>query len=169
MKKILSILLALVCIISVACAFGGCGEKQPNGKLEKGNFYTVTEAYENGYLTLEQVKSIAYYNNGGTIWNEDIMGEDYVPLPKDPEKPSEETDTALINSFYNSERWVKYENYFTKEDIRYGYFGTYGNAIAVKIGVKGEAVSEVVWEEIIDGVTVYYRNEKRVLIWLNTI
>ena len=194
MKKILSVILALISTISLAFAFGACGEesgKQNNevngsdqthgtGKEENGGetqtnkqdivtgtFYTVTEAYELGYLTREDVMSIAYYHNGGNYMNEDIMDEYYAPLPMTPERLSAEDEKALINSFYNSDSWGLYEDNFTKDDISYWYLGTHGNVIAVKIGVKGEAVSEVVWKEIIDGVTIYYRNGKRILIWDN--
>ena len=59
-------------------------------KTTQGVFFSVREAYENGYITLEDVKSIAYYHNekyfdDGRVYNEQIMPEDYKPKPKTPE------------------------------------------------------------------------------------
>ena len=32
----------------------------------KGNFYSLREAYDNGWLTQEDLQSLAYYYNGGS-------------------------------------------------------------------------------------------------------
>lgn len=162
MKKLLSFLLVPVCLL--LCAVG-CGKNDE--KTEEGNFYTVTEAYEKGYLTREQVMSIAYYHNGGRSQNEEIMSEDYQPLPQTPKKPSEETDKFIKNSFYNSEYWNQYSDSCTKEDIFYTYYGTYDKAIVLKIGAGIEAVGDVVWEENVDGIIINYRNEKRLSVFIN--
>lgn len=163
MKKFLSILLSLVSIICISFAFVGCGEDE----TETGTFYTVTEAYESGYLTREQVMSIAYYHNDGRGLNEGIMDENYTPLPKSPENLSTETDKAIKDSFYNSDKWEEFKDYYAYEDIGYGYYGTYGNAVAVKIAVSGQPAGTIVWKEEIDGIKIDYRNTLRILVWLN--
>lgn len=183
MKKLISVLLALVSVICVAFSFVGCGNneaaekgnvspvtdaKENSGdgkKLEAGKFYTVTEAYESGYLTREDVMSIAYYHNRGNYKNEEIMGENFVPLPKTPETPSEETDKAIIDSFYDSERWNQYN--CAKEDLVYLYYGIYGNAIVLKMGIEREPVYLRAWEEKLDDVTIYYRDHKRMLVFID--
>ncbi len=164
MKKLIAFILSVVSVVITAFALVGCTN---NETLEDGEFYTVTQAYEKGYLTREQVMSIAYYNNNGCRGNEEIMVEDYQPLPKIPEELRKETDKAIINSFYNSQFWERYEEHFKKTDIFYEYFGTYDNAIALKVSVNGEAVSLPMWEEKIDGVIICYNNEKRILIFVN--
>lgn len=53
----------LLCAVSAACLcfFGGCREeKQVKTDFETG-FYSLTEAYENGWLTKADVKQIADY------------------------------------------------------------------------------------------------------------
>lgn len=57
----------LLCAVSAACLcfFGGCREeKQVKTDFETG-FYSLTEAYENGWLTKADVKQIADYRGGG--------------------------------------------------------------------------------------------------------
>ena len=83
MKKLIAFILSVVSVVITAFALVGCTN---NETLEDGEFYTVTQAYEKGYLTREQVMSIAYYNNNGCRGNEEIMVEDYQPLPKIPEE-----------------------------------------------------------------------------------
>ena len=46
---------------------------------------TLAEAYEYALLTRDDLMSIAYYQNGGRTYNEDIMSKDYTPQPKNPE------------------------------------------------------------------------------------
>lgn len=164
MKKVIAFILSVVSVVITAFALVGCTN---NETLEDGKFYTVTEAYEKGYLTREQVMSIAYYHNGGRSHNEEIMSENYQPLPQTPKKPSEETDKFIKNSFYNSEYWNQYSDSCTKEDIFYTYYGTYDKAIVLKIGAGIEAVGDVVWEENVDGIIINYRNEKRLSVFIN--
>ncbi|MCM1368668.1 MAG: hypothetical protein NC184_07680 [Roseburia sp.] len=173
MKKLLAISLSVAVLAVPTLSLTGCGNNDDNGKAESksageiGTFYSVTQAYGNGDLTLEDVKSIAYYYNGGTKYNEEIMGEDYTPLPKNPEELSAETKKSIINTFYNSSYWEQYENYFSKEDIGCSFYGgTYGDAIVVMVLVDGQAVSDVVWEEKIDGVTIYYTCGVRLSVWV---
>ena len=163
MKKVLALLLALVSIIGVSLSFGGCG------KLETGTFYTVSEAYENGFLTREQVMSIAYYYHEGydsTQCDEKIISEDFTPFPKSPETLNKKTDKAIKTSFYNSAYWAQYENKRTFDDIGYVYYGTYGNAVAVIVSAGIEGVSTVSWKEEVGDCIIHYRDEKRILVWV---
>ena len=109
-EKTFKFLLVPVCLL--LCAVG-CGKNDE--KLEDGKFYTVTEAYEKGYLTREQVMSIAYYHNGGRSHNEEIMSEDYQPLLKTPEKLSKVTEASLRQT-YIDHRW-KEEDLKANEEL----------------------------------------------------
>ena len=61
----------------------------------QGRFYTLKEAYNGGLISKADLMSIAYYHNGGRQYNEEIMGEDFVPAPKTPEKLSPATENAI--------------------------------------------------------------------------
>ena len=68
------ILLGMLCMLAGILA--GCAPEA------SGDFYSLQEAYEAGYLTKEEIMSIAYYHNGGRVYNEEIMSEEYTPIPK---------------------------------------------------------------------------------------
>ena len=91
-----------------------------------GTFYSLQEAYDNGWLTQEDLMSIAYYHNDGRVYNEDIMPEDYVPQTKMPEVLSDETQLKIISAIYNVEDAETVDITITE------YYGTYGDCIAVK-------------------------------------
>lgn len=159
MKKLLSLLLVPVCLL--LCAVG-CGKNDE--KTEEGNFYTVTEAYEKGYLTREQVMSIAYYHNGGRSHNEEIMSEDYQPLLKTPEKLSEVTDKAIRKNYL--EIYLTQEEEATLSDVKLEeYNGTYNDCVAVMIEATYIGYPQSTHTEKIDGINIYYKDGNEILIW----
>ena len=75
MKKYLALLLIPLCLLLGACGTNDASGEQPpvsgismqptpQETQNKKGFYTVTEAYENGLITRDQVMSISYYHNG---------------------------------------------------------------------------------------------------------
>lgn len=71
----------------------------------QGMFYSLQEAYVNGWLTQEQLLSIAYYHHSesytydlNTRYNTELMGENYQPIPKSPETLSDESILTIIQS-----------------------------------------------------------------------
>ncbi len=163
MKKLIAFILSVVSVVITAFALVGCTN---NETLEDGEFYTVTEAFEKGYLTREQVMSIAYYYNNGRKGNENVMSKNYTPLPMVPERLSKTTDQAMKDSFYSSEYWEQYKINHTKEEIWFNYFGTYGNTVASIVNVGNNLIEYNNWEEKIEDITLYYWNNQRILIWI---
>ena len=153
----------IIFLLSIICAFGvmfSAGCNTPTGK-----FYTLQEAYDNGFLTQEDLMSIAYFNNGGREYNEDIMDENYVPAPMNPTALSAETDMAIRQSY-----WDKYykENTPTNrtiDDIGLGYYGTYNNCVAVKVYFGGFVI-EIVRKDYVGGITVFYNCGEKISIWV---
>ena len=76
MKRALIAVLAAAILVATLGCFAGCGP------TPSGTFYNLQEAYEGDMLTREELMSIAYYHNGGRQYNEEIMGEEYTPIPK---------------------------------------------------------------------------------------
>ena len=119
---------------------------------ELGKFYSLQEAYDNGWLTREELLSIAYYYQGKYL-NEELMPEDYLPITKNPEVLSEEIQLEIRQTFY--ERYVKGGTY-TLDDVEIqAYCGKYGEYIAVKIESLFSTTGNIV-ERVINGVTFYY-------------
>ena len=97
MKKRLLAMVFVILTVSLV-VLSGCGNY--------GTFYSLTEAYEEGLITYEDLLSIAYYKNGGTRRNEDLMGEDYEPIPQEPldkkiEKKIKKTEAYYLRKYSN--------------------------------------------------------------------
>ena len=73
MKKLLAMLLAALLLGVGALGIAGCGPKT------YGTFYTLQEAYDNGYLTREDLLNIAYHN-GDRERNESAL-QNFEPTP----------------------------------------------------------------------------------------
>ena len=160
MKKLLAILFAALLLVAGVLGMAGCGPKT------YGTFYTLQEAYDNGYLTREDLMSIAYYKNGGRRYNESIMPENYAPIPKDPEELSEST-SLRIRSTAAADWNAEYpDDDATAEDfwIDY-YYGTYGNCVAVMMRDNLSGTTGVVWIGIVADVSFSYNSGKEIRVW----
>ena len=116
MKKILCLLL---CFIACFCCFCGCA----NGPIYER--IGLEEAVEQGLITTEQVKSIAYYWN--YRYTENPPEPDFELIPK--KKLSKKTVKNIKRSFL-------YHQGYPDKKIRnvenYKYYGTYnGYAVAI--------------------------------------
>lgn len=160
MKKILNILCTAIAAVLLCGGIAGCAPQT------YGTFYTLEEAYEAGILTHDELMSIAYYHNGGTRGNEAIMGEDYVPIPKDPQELSEETSWKICETAaYNYRR--EYENAEASADdfkiIR--YHGTYGDCVAIMMTDKFGDYDTALWTVVVADISIFYNNGNRITIW----
>ena len=145
------------------------GIKQADKEESVGVLYTLQEAYENGWLTQEDLLSIAYYHNGGRAYNEEIMSENYQPAPKMPEVLSEETELKI--------KITAAKEYREKENMKYAeadgftitqYCGTYGDCVAVMLKDKYTGAFQAVRTETIAGVNFRYPNSRTLTIWRET-
>lgn len=122
MKRLLCIGVAL--LMSISLLFG-CNE-------EKGNFYSLQECYDNGYLTTEDLKNIAFY------YNDENYDDSFEPTPKIPETLSNATENNIKQVYLNNlkERFPD----ATLGGIRITkYYGTYDDCVVV-----------TVWDDFID-------------------
>ena len=138
-----------------------------------GAFYTLQEAYDNGWLTQADLMSIAYYHNGGRWHNEEIMSEDYEPLPKTPEVLSNLTELKIKHTAVNEFKMefpgtpsaliAKVEDFTINE-----YNGTYNGCIAVRMIDNFTGYWDVVVAPKIAGIRFYYGNTNYIKIWRET-
>ena len=153
--KILSIVLCVLCLI---CAFAGCnnsgnkGKGEPNGEVTeppisemKGEFCTLQEAYDNGFLTDNDIMHISYFM-GGTVYkikeSANAQGEqEWEEIDFEPQKQlsklPETIENQLKTNFYsNNPYWfknVKGEEIGNADDVRLTSYGKYGDAYVVGI------------------------------------
>ena len=123
---------------------------------ELGKFYSLQEAYDNGWLTREELLSIAYYyyeekfpRLGGRYGNEEIMDENYTPLPKTPETLDEEMDLEIRKAYVKG-------NIYRVDTVEIEvYCGTYGECIAVFMHGEGGYPDAEDIEKVLDIQYVY--------------
>ena len=139
-------------LIMGMCIFCGCG-KEPSG-----TFYTLQEAYDEGWISYEEVKNISYYSNNGQVYEksmDDIPADidyrpegdgtkqiDYTPIPRDPEKLDAKTTKKIRKDyleFYKeytdaaSSPWIKIE---MEAIFLEAYCGKYSEFVAVKMNAS---------------------------------
>lgn len=113
-------------LIAIICVTTGCtDDKNPDGNFQSGKFYTLSEAYDNGWLSDGDVQNIVYYYAPDDY-------PDYTPLPKNPETLSAETELNIKQSYLNSIK-SRYPQATIENIIIPIYYGTYGNCVAVQI------------------------------------
>ena len=156
MKKTVVIIISLISVFVMAFSFGGC--------KNRGAFCNLTDAYERGYLTREQVLSIAYYKNAGAEDNEELMGENFAPIPKNPEILPAKTLKSIKQTYYNLSRVDEPDMKLSGIRITV-YLGTYGNFVAVMIYDDYSAYTTALWTEEVDGIKIHYGDGNRILIW----
>lgn len=140
--------------------FTGCGPKK------RGEFYTLKEAYKQELLTIDDLKSIAYYQNNGS------EGDNFVPVPKKPEKLSAATESLiketkafdLRNESGLNEESSQKEATAEQVSIR-KYLGTYGGYVAVIVDDAYTSNLDWIWEQSIDGVTFRYMDGNAIVLW----
>lgn len=113
-KKIIIIVLSLI-IILILVYFVGFSKTRDYGK-----FYSIQEVYENGDISYEDLKSLAYYQNGGINNNQNVLDDNY--------KPQEIGSLGIFNKYQLkatlSDKFIEYY----QMDIT--YYGTYNGYIA---------------------------------------
>ena len=128
-KKLLACVAAGLPLVAAVLVAGCTPEQQYAASV--GNFYSLEEAYENGWLTQEDILSIAYYYNQGTDGNEELMGENYAPNPMVPETLDEERVNQIKRTYLN-EVIAMPEGTLEHVIIR-AYYGTYDESVVIDI------------------------------------
>ena len=131
--------------------------KRPMGKL-----YTLQEAFKQGFITENDLKSIAYYNNGGRKNNEDKIAEDFAPQPLNPE-----TIPADIQKYVKSDYIYYNEKLENTEDISKvkinRYYGNYNGAYVLTLCGPFDYIA-VINDFSVDGYNFYYTQEE-FMVW----
>ena len=158
------------------CIFCGCG-KEP-----LGTFYTLQEAYDEGLLSVEDIKSIAYYRYDGNEWiyagidvNEEdyyeLQPTDYVPIPKIPETLDKKTGKAIKETGAANKRLQthldgtsRYPRAKAKDFTIMDYYGTYSDCVAIRLNDSFTDYPDVEREVVVAGVTFVYSGAS-ITIW----
>ena len=163
MKRVKVVCIALILVIVIVFGIVCCN-------VGMGKLYTLQEAYDNGWLSQTDIMSIAYYYHGGRRHNEEIISEDYEPIPKTPEVLSKRTESKIKRAAAKEYR-EKYdiENAAADGFTITEYYGTYSGCIAVITDDIYSGYAGVVWTETVAGIKITYYSGYPIKIWRKTI
>lgn len=148
MKKFLSVLLTLVSVICISFAFGGCGS---NVEV-RGKFYSLEKAYDNGWLSMGDLESIAYYYN------------DYSNRTDGPDKKlSSEEEEEIKRAFLNQ---IAEDPFGEKDEVKINfYYGTFNGNIVVAVRYSLMCIDPVTKDEVYIG-GVLFKNYWDAQTWV---
>lgn len=162
MRKVINILCAVMAIVLFCCGVAGCAPRS------EGIFYTLEEAYEVGWLTRDDLMSIAYYHNGGKQYNESIMGEDYTPKPKEPQELSESTSLEIRNTAaydYRNDKYIDAPKAVAGDFKIIEYCGTYNTCVAIMMTDNYTGYTGALSMDVIADISFFYNDGNRIIIW----
>lgn len=148
-KKLICVAVVLIISVGILCACNDDDFRNPrNGEPEAGEFYTLQEAYDNGWLSKGDLRNIAYYYGG------DGQRKGFEPTPKNPEELSEETELA-IRADWAERNGGENANDNVWQISRLKYCGTYDGLTIVYIH-SGAICAQIVGEQKIGGIKFVY-------------
>ena len=145
-KTLLTISVMIITVISLSAILCACTQEEETPEYIEGAFYSLQEAYDNGWITEENLQSIAdLYHNKQTASEIDI---------------SEAVSYSIRKTY--AEQW---KTPLDIEDVFYEYYGEYNGCFAVYVSAKDMAVSGDVEIETIGNVSITYTDGGRIKIW----
>ena len=143
MKKILSTLLAFICLACLSLVFVGCGNETVK---VRGKLYTMKKAYENGWLDENDLKSIACKYYDVPYFEENPYSGMFTSTEELTEAMETELKQAYLEQYVEfpegDRSWVKI--------VR--YYGTYGGNIVARIHSDYLIIDYTMYDEYIGGV-----------------
>ena len=141
-------------------------DTEPTQKEETpppGEFYSLEEAYEKGWISKNDLMNIAYYKNGNKLFEE---VENFTPSPKNPETLSEETENAIKETRAYDLRIGQFNFEAISGDVYIDeYLGTYNGYVVVMLSDKYTNFAAMESFDNIDGVTIYYSDSQGISLW----
>lgn len=161
-KKIVCSLLGLVAFLLFLC---GCNK-------DVGTFYSLDEAYENGWLTKDDLMEICYYRFGEVYIGESTDSDTWVRYEYNSQNTLSELDKTVENNIKEAYYSLHKSDFFDRDGKSLGgidnlsvqYCGMYNNSYVVVIecslwdtgdDATPRHLSGVAWWETGDGFLVY--------------
>ena len=123
MKKVISALIALISVICLTFALGGCSTKV----TVRGELYSLEQAYENGYFNVDDLKSIACEDYAYRFRHEK---NPYDGMFTSTEKLTKKMDKELKQAYLEDIGHPEYDRDGVKINH---YYGTYNGNVVVSM------------------------------------
>ena len=152
----LGVVLVMALGILCACDKDDNYRNPKNGEPIQGEFYGLQEAYDNGWISVGDLRNIAYHYAG------DAQKKGFKPTPITPLSP--ETELAIKESRLQ-EIIERYPD-TVADDIKIdGYFGTYNGFVAIFLSGDYLYYAAVVKKVNTGGIEFVYPNSREILVW----
>ena len=173
LRKFFSI---VICLISIVLLLAACQNEVPENaendvpaeNVNDGTLYTPEYAFEQGFVTAEDIRSMAYYYHGGREYSAEdgYIDTDYIPIRKDPENIDEATVEKIreTTAEYCADMGVT----ISAKDLEVAdYCGTYNGYIAVRIQLSLPQIAVVPNDVPIEvgGVTIDQNPNSPLMLW----
>ena len=136
-------------------------------QLEKSNqeipgitMKLLWEAWDSGWLTQEDLSSIAYYHQG-TYLNEELMGENFEPKPLKPLSVGEEDVLKVFLWLYNG---GLRSNRTPADCIIKEYYGVYNGCVVLIYGGLSDGGGDASFMVPIGGVNFQYNDDMIIVV-----
>jgi len=113
-----------------------------------GTFYSLQEAYDEGFLTIEDLQNIAFYHNDDS-------------MPVYPETLDADIAEAIKQDFVHNENCKN-----KGHDIEITYYGTYNDSVAVLVCCQLDYDMEL-YDETIEGIFFHYGSPNKIQVWVS--
>ena len=153
LTKLICLGIVLVMCVGILCACNKNDDdfRNPrNGEPKAGEFYTLQQAYDNGWLSKGDLRNIAYHKTG------DGQRKGFTPTPKDPETLSAETELAIKEDWTRLLREQGTENAVADDVTIHNYYGIYDGLVAVFVSDNYSGGVGTFFEIYIGGVAFNY-------------
>ena len=155
MKKALRFLILFLVGIIMVLGIVGCNGK-PNKEIPTGPFYSLQWAYDQRWLTKENLQEIASYQSSSMQY---------------PESLNDETAKLIKKDFAKKQADRFPEKEITEEMVDiWKYYGTYGDCVVVKLDLAGTIYPDIVYPDNtieIGGATFYIGPGPSIVVWKN--
>lgn len=141
-KKLIVIAVFAIMLFGVVALLGCTPEEDEI--VAKGTFYSLQEAYDDGFLTVENLHSIADYHNNGISYPEEL--DDFA---------SESVKKAWVESLRTDKTNPRPEA-TSEEIVITKYYGTYNNCIVVILDYGTHAGISIPVTDKVGGVSFNY-------------
>ena len=135
------VLIIILCFFTMcSCNIGDDFRNPINGEPEAGTFYSLQEAFDNGWLSRGDLRNIAnYYNNPNNLYPYELDDEIVEKLKE-----------AKAEHLRNNEFFIDFN--IKAEDFKVlSYYGSYNNLIVILMNLPYVDVPDVIidyWETI---------------------
>ncbi len=142
MKKILASLVTIIFVLGMLCGCGGT-------EYPSGSFYTMEEAYENGWITKEDIMEVCY-RRFGSVYEcsaenpEESVEVDYTSPYPDPVL-DRKTEKAIIHADYV--RGNGQEHGISESDYTLTFYGEFDGSYIVLMRCSKADDDCAIWDE----------------------